>query len=67
MADESKKDVCPFCGSDKIRIETPYVDGFGRKISTFCCLSQKKNNDYINKHMDLRTGHKPGTEEVARW
>jgi hypothetical protein len=58
---------CPFCGSTKLKIETPYIDKFGEKIFTYCCNAQKKNDSYIQAHTSRMTGEKPGTEEVSKW
>ena len=56
---------CPFCGSEKIKVTTPYIDKFGDKIESFCCLSQKRNNNYAEKRFGR--DNKPSPESVAKW
>ena len=56
---------CPFCGSDKIKKETPYVDKFGEKIESYCCLSQKRNAVYAEKRYSH--DNKPDPTEVSKW
>ena len=58
---------CQFCGSKNIKIETPYIDRAGQKITNFCCLAQKKNQSYITKRTSRWSGNKPNTEDVGKW
>ena len=44
-------DKCPFCGSKKIILETPYMDRVtGKKLTSYCCTAQKINKEYKEKH-----------------
>jgi hypothetical protein len=61
------KNKCPFCGSEKLKIETPYIDVFGEKIYTPCCNSQKKNESYIKAHTSRFDGSKPEPEDVIKF
>lgn len=45
-------DKCPFCGSTKMVIDTPYIDRFGDKITTYCCAAQDKNQKYLKAHIN---------------
>ena len=56
---------CPFCGSDKIKVSTPYVDKFGKKIESFCCLSQKRNSNYADKR--YKHEERPKAEDISKW
>lgn len=62
---------CPFCGSDKIKMETPYVelgrDGEYHAKTTFCCKAQAANAKYVTKRFDPRNEDKPSPEEVSKW
>lgn len=58
---------CPFCGSDKLRIETPYLKPVTHEpITTFCCRSQAKNNQYIKNRYDPRDSNRPDADDVSR-
>lgn len=58
---------CPFCGSDKLKIDTPYLKPVTHEpIQTFCCRSQAKNNEYIKKRYDPRDMNKPDKDDVSR-
>jgi hypothetical protein len=36
--------VCPYCGSEKIIVDTPFIDPITEKAeTTFCCAYQKTN------------------------
>ena len=60
------KEKCPFCGSEEIRLQTPYVTRVTHTPEyTFCCKSQAKNHEYTNKRIDPRTGQAP--ERVGQW
>lgn len=62
-----EKTKCPFCGSEEIKIPTPFIDPVtGETIMTFCCKAQEKNNKYIERHTDPITGEKPDLEEVSK-
>ena len=63
MTDTKK---CPFCGSEKIKIETPYIDRItGEHKTTLCCLSQKKNQEFLDKRYSNFYGEKPTMEDLA--
>ncbi len=55
---------CPFCGSEKYWIETPFMDLItGKKKEVPCCSKQKTNMEYQKKrfvHEDA-----PSLEEIA--
>jgi hypothetical protein len=57
---------CPFCGSEEIMVDTPYLDRHGDKILAFCCNAQKKNHDYIEGHFDPRAEDQMKPEEVSK-
>lgn len=58
---------CTFCGSENIRMETPYVEldskGEYVKKTTWCCAAQAKNQKYIKGR------YEPGQEpdDVSKW
>lgn len=61
---------CPFCGSDTLMIPTGYVVSSGDKgghepETTFCCLAQKRNHEYIKKNYD--PDHQPDPDEISKW
>lgn len=56
---------CPFCGSKEIIIETPYVNAFGDKEKTYCCISMKKNSEYVKKRFGREANVDP--REAAKW
>ena len=67
---------CPFCGSDKLKLETPYVKttyvwgANGKEEKTeaetrFCCQAQAQNHEFVKKNFD--PDHQPTQEEVAKW
>jgi hypothetical protein len=58
---------CPFCGSEKIKIETPYLNKHGETIMTFCCSAQKQNEKYVKAHTSRMTGDKPSVEDVIKF
>lgn len=62
---------CPFCGSDKTMIETPYVElnreGEYVPKKTPCCNAQAHNIQYVKKRFDPRDTNNPDPEEVAKW
>jgi hypothetical protein len=58
---------CPFCGSEKLKIKTPYLDKFGEPIFTFCCNSQKRNDVYVKTHTSRYDGSKPSLEDVIKF
>lgn len=60
---------CPFCGAEKIRIETPFVRSTGdtneyEPETTFCCTAQKVNADYIQKN--FHPDDAPNEEDVSK-
>lgn len=60
---------CPFCGSDKLKFPSPYVElnSQGEYVPKmeFCCKSQKQNQNFINKR--FKEGDKPDLEKVGEW
>lgn len=61
------KKPCPFCGSLEVKKDTPFIDAFGKKGTTFCCKAQAMNAKYADKHRDASTLEKPDVENVAKW
>lgn len=64
----SKPKPCPFCGSKKIILDSPYVElkenGEYGPITKYCCTAQKKNQTYKDKHFHPQFSEKPkGVEE----
>lgn len=66
---------CPFCGSPKRKIDTPYVKRANKledgeikmePISTFCCAAQKKNYEYMSKRFGGNPADWPDQDEVGR-
>jgi len=62
-------DPCPFCGSAKIRLETPYVKSTGdlgeyEPETTYCCTAQKVNANYIKKN--FHPDDAPDAESVSK-
>lgn len=58
---------CPFCGSEKTMIETPYIDRItGEHKKVPCCNAQKKNDKYIKRRYDPRLSDLPTSEEVSK-
>lgn len=62
---------CPFCGSDKLKIETPFVEMTSWKEyankTTYCCATQAKNQKYIKDRYDKTREGNPSTEDVSKW
>lgn len=57
---------CPFCGSQKLKIDTPFLKPVTHEpIQTFCCRPQAKNQEFIKKRYHPTLGRKPTTEEVS--
>ena len=56
---------CPFCGSDKLKIETGYLTKFGDKEFTYCCPAQATNHKYINK--SFTQDSRPDPEDITKW
>lgn len=60
---------CPFCGSDKLRLETPYIelgeDGQNHPVMTYCCMAQKHNARYVKKNYG--PDEAPDMEDVSKW
>jgi len=58
---------CPFCGSPKTMVETPYIDRWtGEHKLTPCCTSQKVNMDYVKNSMSPYQENKPTVEDVSK-
>lgn len=65
---------CPFCHSKEIKVirksstGQPYVElgrsGEYEPIYDFCCLSQKRNADYVQTH--YTPGEEPHVDEIAK-
>ena len=55
---------CTFCGSENIKIKTPYLElddkGIYVNKETWCCQAQVKNQNYAKKR-DI------DPEEVEKW
>lgn len=62
---------CPFCGAEKIVQQTPYISlgrsGEYEPKTTFCCVAQSKNQQYIKKRFDPKNGDQPSVEETSEW
>ena len=60
---------CPFCGSDKLRYEAPYVElnkqGEYVPKTTFCCKQQATNQKFIDRR--FKEEDKPELDEVSKW
>lgn len=60
---------CNFCGSEEIRVKTPYVelDKTGEYVpkETWCCDAQKKNQNYLKNH--YTPDGKPDMEDIEKW
>lgn len=61
---------CPFCGSEKIRIETPFVRATGvgaddfEHETTYCCSAQKVNAEYRRKN--FHPDDAPDEEDISK-
>lgn len=62
---------CPFCGSEKTHLKTPYVEigekGEYEQTETYCCGAQKRNAEYVRKRYDPSRGDLPDPNEVSKW
>lgn len=63
---------CSFCGSESIKVKTPYVQQGGKigeyeSTYDYCCLAQKRNAKYIENRFDVSRGKPPTAEEVSIW
>ena len=62
---------CPFCGSKKIIVDSPYVElkesGKYEPATKYCCQAQRKNQSYKEKHYHPMFSDKPKNEEVSEW
>lgn len=56
---------CKFCGSEKLLLETPYLNAFGEKITTPCCEAQKRNAEYLRRNYDPSNGRVPTLDEIS--
>lgn len=58
---------CQFCGSEKIKVETPYISlgnsGDYEKQFDYCCKAQKQNNKFNKAHLDSQTREPIFTDE----
>lgn len=58
---------CPFCKSDKLMIDMPYIDRVtGEKKQSYCCLKQKQNADYANRRFITDSDNRPRPEEISK-
>lgn len=59
---------CPFCGSDKLYYEAPYVElnnnGEYEPKKTFCCKEQQANHRFVKRYDE---DSRPDVEEVSKW
>lgn len=59
---------CPFCGSEKRQVKTPFVElqknGEYGPIMTFCCNAQKQNSKYIANRFNPEDA--PDLDEVSK-
>ena len=62
-----KEQPCPFCKSEKRRIETPYLDKSGQKQYEWCCNAMKRNSTYVKARFDQRSGDIPGVDKISKW
>jgi len=64
MAEDWK---CPFCGADKLKYETPYVElnQEGKYVpgQTFCCKEQAQNHRFVKRYPE---GERPDPDEVGK-
>ena len=65
MAEEWK---CPFCGSNKLRYDAPYVElsksGTYEPKQAFCCKQQQANHRFVKRYDEES---RPDPEEVGKW
>ena len=65
MSEEFK---CQFCGSTKLKYDTPYVtlNNEGEYVPTtkYCCKSQKQNHLFVKR---FPQEERPSVEEVGEW
>lgn len=58
---------CPFCGSTEIIVDTPYYDKHGERITSYCCLGQKKNAAYRDKMYEQSNDEDiPDLDEISK-
>lgn len=67
----SKKDACPFCGSETPTIETPFLTlnnkGEHVKKTQPCCRWQGQNMKWQTRHANPITHEKQDLKDVAKW
>ena len=56
---------CPFCGAEKVKLDSPYINKHGEGITNYCCLAQRKNQEYIKSHTSSYDVSKP--DNVDKW
>ena len=57
---------CPFCGSQKLKIETPYIKPVTHeRETTYCCRKQAKNQEFVEKRYHPIYGIKPSVESIS--
>lgn len=64
--------TCPFCSSEEIVQETPYIelkeDGSYGPTTRYCCKAQSRNRAYQTKHFSKLYGdNNPDIEEASEW
>jgi hypothetical protein len=65
MADELK---CPFCGSKKIMIDTPFIDPITKdRQQTFCCKEMAKNYNFVDHTYGTDDSNAERPFEEAVW
>lgn len=58
---------CPFCGSKKLKVKSPYLKPVTHEAETsYCCRSQAKNQEFVDKHFHSIYGDKPSAESVSK-
>jgi len=56
---------CPFCGSEKLMIDTPYLAPVTHDpIQTYCCKKQRDNAKFTEKR--YTAGNRPSVENVSK-
>ena len=61
------EDKCQFCGSEKIKVPTPFVklgnSGEYEEQFDYCCKAQKQNRKFAKSHVDVNTREPIFTDE----
>lgn len=64
MADKWR---CPFCNSEEMILDTPYIDKHGEKETTYCCNQQKRNHEYLKAHRSQWSDEELDPDEISRF